>query len=147
VLAAIDIFEFAKIGSFVDFGCQLFTKQVSFSQRFDDGIAALVEFGKLFEPVSDSLNLNFIERTGSFFAITRDKRHSAAFVEQLCGRHYLQVTYLEFIGYTGKPLVIHQQTSNYMRNLIEKKSEEKTITRTRKRKRTITITITITILE
>ena len=93
-----DVLEAGHGFRLVDLAAEGVGEQFPFVEAFEDGGAALVEFGDLEEAVADAGDLDFVEHAGDFLAVAGDEGHSGAFVKELDSRLDLGGTDVEFDG-------------------------------------------------
>ena len=78
----VDIFQRGQRFGPINFRLQLLAEQLALGQRRHDGFAAFVEFGQLFQAVTDGGDLNFIQFAGAFLAVAGNEGNGRALLEQ-----------------------------------------------------------------
>ena len=72
-----------SVSAWLDRRLQFIRKQIAFGQRFEDGLAALIQIGQAEQPFADVGDRDFVERAGGFLAVTGDEGHGGAFGKKL----------------------------------------------------------------
>ena len=87
---------------------QFVGQQVAFGERFEDGLAALVDFGELDEAVPDAGDGDLVEAAGGLLPIACDERDGPALGDEPGGGGDLLGRDPEFGGNAGDVLFVHQ---------------------------------------
>jgi hypothetical protein len=94
----IQVFQHLLAVSTFNSGAQLVGHLALFVDARDDRRTAVFQFTQIQEPFLEVTQLRIVEVIGDFLAVTRDKRNSRAFVEELHRRRDLARLDGEFAG-------------------------------------------------
>ena len=98
LVGQVQIFQVLFGGGLLQGGAQFGRQLALFVNAFQHGLAPLSQLAQVTQPVLKFTQLNVVQAAGSLFAVTGNKRHGCAAVQQLHCRFDLVVLYFDFEG-------------------------------------------------